>query len=232
MKKVPTKVLSILMCIGLVAGLAPGVFATEPTTQTFEHDGVTYTLTISYSENGQQIATVTGGGLSTSAQFEDGMLILTETNLVTRETTTTVKDLNEDSEFTTASSNQNTRGYYSEKSQYFNVGYEVTTGSGIDYWMIWNTENIGKAVNVPPTDINRIEKFQEEVGLCCDYEQEFNYEVGSNIIYSVVNALSGVNGISAIAAVLGLFGIPLAVATIWDNAQRAAANADYHYDHI
>ena len=232
MKKVPTKVLSILLCIGLVAGLIPGVFATEPTTQTIEHNGVTYTLTITYSEEGQQIATVTGGGVTTSAHFEDDMLILTETNLVTKESTTTVKDLNEESEFTTASSNHNTRGYYSEQSQYFNVGYEVTTRSGVDYWMIWNSDNFAKAVNTPPVDLNLLKDFQEAVNSCCNYEQEFNYEVGSNIIYTVVNALSGVNGITAIASVLGLFGIPLAVATIWDNAQRAANLADFHYDHI
>lgn len=101
------------------------------------------------------------------------------------------------------------------ESQFFNVGYSVTEGYGKSYWMLWNSEDIGKAADVPGDDVLVLERFRNAVDICVIYEDRFN------------------QGISSLIA--GCFSPFVWVVTVpdifesWEQAEFAAKKADYFF---
>ena len=105
--------------------------------------------------------------------------------------------------------------YYFIRFLFEVVGYSVTEGYGKSYWMLWNSEDIGKAADVPGDDVLVLERFRNAVDICVIYEDRFN------------------QGISSLIA--GCFSPFVWIVTVpdifesWEQAEFAAKKADYFF---
>lgn len=63
---------------------------------------------------------------------------------------------------------------YAAESEYFGPGYEVSmnTDTRMSYWIIWNSQDEGKALDVPFDEIEDVNAFKEAVDNCCRAEND------------------------------------------------------------
>ena len=105
-----------------------------------------------------------------------------------------------------------------KESQYFTVGYAVSENSGASHWMLWNSENMGKAADVPSDDPLILERFKNAVDTCIIYE--------TKVKQGILTILAGY-----LSPIIWAVTVPDIIES-WSLAENSAANADYYFSLI
>lgn len=109
---------------------------------------------------------------------------------------------------------------YTAESKYFGSGYEVSmnTDTRMSYWIIWNSQDEAKALDVPFGEMQKVERFKDAVDDC--YRAENDYLIAKSRIWSnLLNIFAVFHHINQRDAA-------------WDEAAYYAEQADVLFEHL
>lgn len=109
---------------------------------------------------------------------------------------------------------------YSAESKYFGPGYEVSMNSDtkMSYWIVWNSQDEAKALDIPFDEIENVEMFKDAVDNC--YRAENDSIIAKSKIWSnILNIFSVFRYVDLRDAAL-------------DEAEYYAEQADAIFEHL
>ena len=109
---------------------------------------------------------------------------------------------------------------YSAESRYFGPGYEVSmnTDTRMSYWIVWNSQDEAKALDIPFDEMQNVELFKDAVDNC--------YRAENDSIIAKSRMWSNILNIFAIFRYMDLRDAAL------DEAAHYAEQADVLFEHL
>ena len=109
---------------------------------------------------------------------------------------------------------------YSAESRYFGPGYEVSmnTDTRMSYWIVWNSQDEAKALDIPFDEIQNVDAFKDAVDNC--------YRVENDSIIAKSRMWSNFLNIFAVFRYMDLRDAAL------DEAAYYAEQADVLFEHL